>query len=174
MTRVLTRSDLLSVLDVGSCVEALREGFRNDDHIASPGSRVRGGLLFPGTATVLVPGLFPGVEACSVKVNAKFPGAWPALRGVICLHRGADGALLALLDSATVTARRTGLAAALGPMSSLTTAQGTGAPVVGVVGAGAQAELVVNGSCHFRDLQDLLVHNTVADRAADFAGRHGG
>ncbi|CAM5305306.1 ornithine cyclodeaminase family protein [Streptomyces griseomycini] len=173
MTRVLTRSDLLSALDIGSCVEALREGFRNDDRIASPGSRVHGDLPFPGTATVLAPGLLPGVKAYSVKVNAKFPGARPALRGVICLHRGAHGALLALLDSATVTAWRTGLAAALGT-HVLTTAQGTGGPVVGVVGAGAQGELMVSGLRHFRDLQDLLVHDTVADRAAHFAGRHGG
>ncbi|MFI2380169.1 hypothetical protein ACH5AO_34760 [Streptomyces sp. NPDC018964] len=57
-----------------------------------------------------------------MEVNAEFPGARLALRGVIRLHRGADGALLALLDSATVTAWWTGLAAALGPMSSLTTA----------------------------------------------------
>ncbi|MFI2380168.1 hypothetical protein ACH5AO_34755 [Streptomyces sp. NPDC018964] len=63
MTRVLTRSGLLSVLDVGPCVEALRNGFRNDDRIASPGTRARGGLPFPGAATVLVPGLLPGVEA---------------------------------------------------------------------------------------------------------------
>lgn len=33
---------------------------------------------------------------------------------MICLHSGQDGELLALLDSATVTAWRTGLAAALG------------------------------------------------------------
>lgn len=174
MTRVLTRGDLLSVLDVGSCVEALREGFRHDDRLASPGSRIRGDLPFPGTATVLVPGLLPGVEAYTVKVNAKFPGARPALRGVICLHRGSDGALLALLDSATVTAWRTGLAAALGT-HVVTTERGTGGRVVGVVGAGAQAELMVNGLRHFGDdLQTLLVHDSVADRAADFAARHGG
>ncbi|MCU7705587.1 hypothetical protein ACGILS_24140 [Streptomyces albidoflavus] len=33
---------------------------------------------------------------------------------MVCLFSGVDGALLTLLDSATVTAWRTGLAAALG------------------------------------------------------------
>ncbi|MFI2380170.1 hypothetical protein ACH5AO_34765 [Streptomyces sp. NPDC018964] len=33
---------------------------------------------------------------------------------------------------------------------------------------------MVSGSRSFRDLQDLLVHDTVAGRAADLAGRHGG
>ncbi|WP_165397720.1 hypothetical protein [Streptomyces albidoflavus] len=37
-----------------------------------------------------------------------------ALRRVVCLFSGVDGGLLALLDSATVTAWRTGLAATLG------------------------------------------------------------
>ena len=46
----------------------------------------RADLPFPGTATALLPGLLPGINACTVKVNAKFPTARPALRGVICLH----------------------------------------------------------------------------------------
>jgi ornithine cyclodeaminase len=76
------------------------------------------------------------VEAYSVKVNAKFPGAQPARRGVVCLYSGADGELLALLDSATATAWRTGLAAALGAHVLTAAAHGTGGPVAGVVGAG--------------------------------------
>ncbi len=71
-----------------------------------------------------------------MKVNAKFPAASPALRGVICLHDGADGELPALLDSATITAWRAGLAAALG-----THALAGESDVVGVVGAGAHATL---------------------------------
>jgi hypothetical protein len=91
-----------------------------------------------------------------VKVNATFPGAQPALRGVICLHSGADGGLLAQLDSATITACRTGLAAALGTHVLTATTHGTGGPLVGVMGAGAQAELMVKGLRHFQDFRDLL------------------
>ncbi|MFE9021353.1 hypothetical protein ACFYNL_22720 [Streptomyces sp. NPDC007808] len=57
---------------------------------------MRTDLPFPGTATALIPGVLPGVEAYTVKVNAKFPGARPALRGVLCLHSGQDGELPAL------------------------------------------------------------------------------
>ncbi len=42
--------------------------------------RVRSGLPGPGTATALIPGLADGIPAYTVKVNAKFPGACPALR----------------------------------------------------------------------------------------------
>ncbi|MGV9758224.1 ornithine cyclodeaminase family protein [Streptomyces tricolor] len=170
MTRVLTRSDLEAVLEPAACLAALRDGFRTADAVTVPGRRVRTDLPFPGTATALIPGLLPGVDAYTVKVNAKFPGARPALRGVICLHSGADGELLALLDSATVTAWRTGLAAALGT--------GLLAPadydVLGVIGAGAQAESTLRGLTCERRPRDLVVHDTDPGRAAAFAARHGG
>lgn len=91
MTRLLTSSDLLAVLDPEASLKALREGFRQADSSTVTGQRVRTDLPFPGTATVLIPGLLPGIDAYTVKVNAKFPGARPALRGVICLHSGRAG-----------------------------------------------------------------------------------
>lgn len=139
--------------------------------MAIPGQRVRTDLPFPGTATALMPGLLPGIEAYTVKVNAKFPDARPALRGVLCLHSGVDGELLALLDSATVTAWRTGLAAALGTHALAGAAEGA---AVGVIGAGAQAELMVRGLGVLRPHGELLVHDTDVDRATEFAARHGG
>ncbi|MFI9046394.1 hypothetical protein [Streptomyces sp. NPDC053427] len=90
---------------------------------------MRTDLPFPGTATALIPGVLPGVEAYTVKANATFPGSRPALRGVVCLHSGTDGALLALPDPATVTAWRTGLAAALGTDALAAAARTVHAPV---------------------------------------------
>jgi len=173
MTRLLTRSDLVTVLEPESCLKALEEGFRQADATTITGQRIRTDLPFPGTATALIPGLLPGIDAYTVKVNAKFPGARPALRGVICLHSGRDGELLALLDSATVTAWRTGLAAALGT-HVLAAPDPAGEAVLGVVGAGAQAEIMVRGMRSLRGFGDLVVHDTDPERAADFAGRHHG
>jgi hypothetical protein len=48
-----------------------------------------------------------------VKVNAKFPAATPALRGVVCLFDSGSGQVLALTDAAGVTGWRKGLAAAV-------------------------------------------------------------
>nr|WSY50119.1 ornithine cyclodeaminase family protein [Streptomyces sp. NBC_00886] len=172
MTRLLTRSDLDALLEPAACVAALRDGFHAvGAAVPIPGQRVRTDLPFPGTATALIPGLLPGIEAYTVKVNAKFPGARPALRGVLCLHSGVDGELLALLDSATVTAWRTGLAAALG---THVLAGRTEDAVVGVIGAGAQAELMVRGLGTLRSYGELVVHDTDFERATEFAARHGG
>lgn len=157
------------MLEPATCLDVLRDGFSVADGVPIAGQRVRTDLPFPGTATALIPGLLPGVPAYTVKVNAKFPGARPALRGVICLHSGTDGELLALMDSATVTAWRTGLAAALG--THLLAGRGE---VVGVIGAGAQAELMVRGLGALRPRSALVVQDASADRAAGFAARHGG
>ncbi|MGW1542195.1 ornithine cyclodeaminase family protein [Streptomyces sp. NPDC002309] len=172
MTRLLTRSDLRAVLDPASCTAALRDGFRAP---ASPvsGMRVRTDLPFPGTATALIPGVLPGIDAYTVKVNAKFPGARPALRGVVCLHSGEDGELLALIDSATLTAWRTGLAAALGT-HVLAAPAPAGGSVLGVIGAGAQAELMVRGLSALRRHREIVVHDSDPDRADAFAARHDG
>ncbi|MFF4897991.1 ornithine cyclodeaminase family protein [Streptomyces sp. NPDC001068] len=173
MTRLLTRSDLHAVLEPKSCIAALRDGFRAAAASPIAGQRIRTDLPFPGTATALIPGVLPGIDAYTVKANAKFPAARPALRGVICLHSGHDGELLALMDSATVTAWRTGLAAALATHLLAGPAPARGS-VVGVIGAGAQAELMVRGLDTLRGRRELLVHDSDPDRADDFASRHDG
>ncbi|GLY76426.1 ornithine cyclodeaminase family protein [Actinoallomurus iriomotensis] len=169
MTLLLNRTELTELLEPDACLEALRAGFLASASAVRP-LRVRTDLPGPGTATALIPGLLDGVPAYTVKVNAKFPTANPALRGVVCLHDLATGELLALLDSATVTAYRTGLAAALGT-HVLARAD---ASTVAVIGAGAQADLVIRGLRRLRPVHDLLVTDREPARAETFAARHGG
>ena len=69
MTRILTRGDLEAVLEPAACMAALKEGFCSTDSWSATGQRVRTDLPFPGTATALIPGLLPGIDAYTVKVN---------------------------------------------------------------------------------------------------------
>jgi ornithine cyclodeaminase len=167
VTLLLSRSDLERLLDVGACLSALEQGFLTGSPVIDP-QRIRTDLPGAGTATVLIPGLITGIPAYTVKVNAKFPGARPALRGVVCLHHLASGELLALADSATVTAWRTGLSAALGTHALAR----PDAAAVAVIGAGAQADLVLRGLAVLRPLGHLLVNDLDPGRAAAFASRH--
>jgi len=160
VTVVLTRSQVDNLVDVGHVLEILREGFRAP--VALPPLRIRTDLPGPGTATCLMPGLLPGVEAYTVKVNAKFPGATPALRGVVCLHDLRSGELLALADSSAVTAWRTGLAAALGTHMLAA----PGADTLGLVGAGAQATRTLTGLRHLRRWRRLVACDLDRARAA--------
>jgi alanine dehydrogenase len=167
MTLLLSRSDLEQVLDVGNCLQVLRQGFMTAPAVVAP-QRIRTDLPGPGTATVLLPGLVAGIPAYSVKVNAKFPRSRPALRGVICLHHADTGELLAVLDSATVTAWRTGLAAALA--TDVLARRDAGA--VAVIGAGAQSELVLRGLAALRSWPRLVVCDVDPEAAARLARRH--
>ncbi|GAA4058542.1 ornithine cyclodeaminase family protein [Actinomadura miaoliensis] len=167
MTLLLTRSDLERLLDPADCLAVLRHGFTAPPAETAPRRVVTG--LPEGSATVLIPGLVEGIPAYTVKVNAKFPGSRPALRGVVCLHDLRTGELLALLDSATVTAWRTGLAAALGTDALAR----RDARTVAVVGAGAQAELVMRGLASLRTIEELTVCDLDPVRATGFAERHG-
>src|SRR5262245_9777480 len=83
--------------------------------------RVRSALPGPGTATVLFPGVAPGIPAYTVNVHAKFPRQQPAIRCVLCLHDTETGDLLAVMDSTYLTSVRTGLAGALAARSSCAT-----------------------------------------------------
>ncbi|MFI0483405.1 ornithine cyclodeaminase family protein [Actinomadura sp. 9N215] len=168
MTLLLTRSDLEALLDPADCLDALRRGFTAGED-AEDAVRVVGRLPGQGAATALLPGLIEEIPAYTVKVNAKFPGSRPALRGVVCLHDLGTGELLAQLDSATVTAWRTGLAAALGTHALAR----PDADTVTVIGAGAQAELVMRGLPELRRVRGLTVCDLDAGRAAGFAERHG-
>ncbi|MFA1551817.1 ornithine cyclodeaminase family protein [Actinomadura chokoriensis] len=168
MTLLLTRSDLESLLDPAECLDALRRGFTSAQD-GTAARRVVERLPGQGTATALLPGMVEGIPAYTVKVNAKFPGSRPALRGVVCLHDLGTGELLAQLDSATVTAWRTGLAAALGTHALARPDAGT----VAVIGAGAQAELVLRGLPELRAVRGVTVCDLDAGRAAAFAERHG-
>jgi len=161
VTIVLTRSQVDSLVDVGEVMEVLREGFQASA-AEQPPLRIRTELPGPGTATCLMPGLLPGVEAYTVKVNAKFPGATPALRGVVCLHDLRTGELLALADSSAVTAWRTGLAAALGTH----VLAAPGADSLGIVGAGAQAARTLAGLRHLRNWRRLVAYDLDQARAA--------
>ncbi|MEV4538866.1 ornithine cyclodeaminase family protein [Asanoa sp. NPDC049518] len=161
MTLLLSRGDVAAAVDLDAVLDLLAAGFRTP--VAAPAPlRIRTDLPGPGTATCLLPGLLPDVPAYTVKVNAKFPAAMPALRGVVCLHSLVDGELLALLDSASVTAWRTGLAAALGTH----TLAPPSARTLGFVGAGAQATTTLAGLRHLRPWSRIVATDLDPTRAA--------
>lgn len=167
MTMILTRSRIEAIIDAAEVMTMLRRGFTETKSDINP-LRVRTDLPGPGTATALLPGLIEGIPAYTVKVNAKFPDASPSVRGVVCLHDLRDGQLLALLDSATVTAWRTGLAAALATDVLARAGEGHAA----VIGAGVQSRLMVQSLAGLRKLTKIVVYDINAARAQSFAQEH--
>lgn len=165
MTRLLPRSDIERLLDLDSALESIRAGFATAHEVAIEPRRVSVDLPGPGSATVLIAGLLPGIPAYTVKVNAKFPGVRPALRGIVALHDLQTGALLALADSASVTGWRTGLASAL---ATHQLARHDGVSVA-VIGCGAQAWYTMKGLLHLRRIERVVVADIDTTRAWKFA-----
>ena len=130
----------------------------------SSGQRVRVPVTADVTAMILVPGLAPDIPAYTVKVHAKNPHRSPAITGVICLHDLASGDLLALIDSAGLTALRTGLGGALGAHVLARPEART----VTVIGAGAQGRAQLEALAALRPIDSVHVRDTNPVAVAKF------
>jgi ornithine cyclodeaminase/alanine dehydrogenase-like protein (mu-crystallin family) len=166
MTLLLNRTQVESLLDSTALAAKLRDGFISySNDRTCRGLRTRSSLPAPGTVTVLYPGLVPGAPVYAVKVHAKFPDQRPAIRGVLCLHSLHDGELLAIMDSAHLTAVRTGVAAAL----AADTLSRPDAGTVAVVGAGVQGRQQLMSLSSLRSIRSVTVYDSSTDAAQQFS-----
>jgi DNA-binding winged helix-turn-helix (wHTH) protein len=92
-TLLLTRSEVVELLDPPSLLDALREAFaaystdRRVDAMRVPVPLPAGQVPPGASGMLLAPGVVPGIPAYSVKVHAKFPGTDPAVRGISIRRR---------------------------------------------------------------------------------------
>lgn len=161
-THLLTRSDILALVHFDALLPALKEGFRaRATTPPQPSHRWRAALPSAGNAMLLAPGLADGIPAYTVKVNAKFPQQSPAIRGTILLHDLHTGALLAILESGTITALRTGMAGAL----AADVLARSDAKTIAIIGAGVQGRYLLEGWAHLRRVEQVWVYDTDPIRA---------
>jgi len=167
-TLLLSRSDVSRNLQALTLLEDMREAFRVDAlaRTVAP-QRTRVPLHAEGTAMVLFPGSLPGVPAYSVKVSARFPSSTPPLQGVLQLHDLASGALLAVMDSAHLTAVRTGVVGALGTEVLAR----PDASRVALLGAGNRAVLQLKSMRLVRTLSQAFVYDADIEQAVALATR---
>ncbi|WP_224244948.1 ornithine cyclodeaminase family protein [Hyalangium gracile] len=167
-TLLLTRSDVSRNLQALTLLTDMREAFRADAlaRTVAP-QRTRVPLHTEGTTMVLFPGSLPGVPAYSVKVSARFPAITPPLQGMLQLHDLATGQLLAMMDSAQLTAVRTGVVGALGT----DVLARPDASRVALLGAGSRSVLQLKSLRLVRSLSQAFVYDADFTRAAALATR---
>ncbi len=105
----------------------------------------------------------------TVKVNSNFPGnpakGLPTIQGAVLLYDAEDGALLAILDSAEITAKRTAAASALAARY-LARAE---ASVIAICGCGEQARSQLPAFAAVRGIERAFAWDIDAEKARRFA-----
>jgi alanine dehydrogenase len=170
-TLVLSRSDVLALLTLPECIEAVERAFRlhAEGRTLPPGvlgvHASGGGFHIKAAGLVGEPGYF------AVKTNANFPAnpraGLPAIQGTVLLADASNGVPLAVMDSGSVTALRTGAATAVAAKFLAR----PDARVATVVGCGVQGEIQLAALAAVLPLECAWVIDLDAGRAADFAAR---
>jgi alanine dehydrogenase len=172
-TLLLTRSDVVALLGLPECIDAVERAFRlhAEGQIAPPG--ILGMHVEAGSFHIKAASL-PGTPwYFAAKTNANFPGNpkerdLPAIQGAILLFDAANGCPLAIMDSAEVTALRTGATTAVAakylakPSASALT----------LVGCGTQASAQLRAISAVRKLRRVFVSDIDPVRSARFAEQH--
>lgn len=170
-TVILTRRDVVDLLAMDECIDAVERAFRlyAEGHAIAPG--VHGAHVDGGGFHVKTAGLPLGDRTYfAAKVNANFPGnrerfGLPTIQGVIALFDVENGYPLALLESGEITSVRTAAATAVAARH-LSRADAT---VVTICGCGVQGRDQLRALVRVRPVRVVLAFDVDRARAAEYA-----
>ena len=170
--RVFSRRDVLDLLSLTDCIAAVEHAFRlhAEGHTLGPG--VLGVPARRGGFHIKAAGLLGERSYFAAKTNANFPEnpqrfGLPTIRGTVVLADAETGEPLAVMDSASVTALRTGAATAVAA-KFLARRDSRSATIVG---CGAQGETQLAAIAAVLPLQHVSVLDTDLARAENLAAR---
>lgn len=171
-TLLLTRDDVSRLLSLPELIEELRDAYRlraQHEHPVRPQRAIaRHG---EDSTTVIFPGVMPGSDRYTVKVNSKTADnvarGLPFLRGVILLINRTNGANEAVLESGLITSMRTGAAGAV----AVDLLARKDARSVMIIGAGHAAEWIISAIGHVRRIREVRVYDVVPERADEWMHR---
>ena len=170
-TRLLTRRDVASLLDLDECIAAVEEAFRRSGEGQAPAPGILGFPATGGGFHIKAAGLSLARPWFAAKINANFSQnrerfGLPSIQGVVLLCDAENGYPLALLDSIEITIRRTGAATAVAARY-LARAD---ARVVTICGCGNQGRIQLEALSRVRALEAAYAFDLDPGRAAEFAG----
>lgn len=165
MTRILTRSDVESVLTLDDCIEAVEEVFRDlgEGKVGPPQSL---GIDLGGGAVHIKAAV---TDLFVAKVNANLPEnpsryRLPAIQGVILVVDRSSGVPLAILDSTLITTMRTAAASAVAAKYlALSTAMS-----MTIVGCGEQGRAHLEAMLRVRPIATVFAYDREAETAKRF------
>jgi alanine dehydrogenase len=170
--RILSRRQVLELLSLRDCIAAVETAFRLHAEGQTLGPEVLGVPAARGGFHIKAAGLVGERSYFAAKTNANFPEnphrfGLPTIRGTVVLADAETGEPLAMMDSASVTALRTG--AATGVAAKYLARPDSRS--VTVVGCGAQGETQLAALAAVLPLEQAWVLDTDPARAQGLAVR---
>jgi alanine dehydrogenase len=169
---VLSRRDVLDLLTLGDCIGAVEGAFRLHAEGRTLGPGVLGVPAAGGGFHIKAAGLVGERSYFAAKTNANFPEnprrfGLPTIQGTIVLADASTGVPLAIIESGSVTALRTG--AATGVAAKYLARRE--ARTATIVGCGVQGELQLAAIAAVLRLERAWVLDTDYGRAETMASR---
>jgi ornithine cyclodeaminase/alanine dehydrogenase-like protein (mu-crystallin family) len=169
---VLSRRDVMDLLTLDACIEAVERAFRLHAEERTFGPRVLGLPTEDGGFHIKVAGLRGNRSYFAAKTNGNFPNnaqrfGLPTIQGTVVLADAANGTPLAVMDSASITMLRTGAATAVAAKYLARRDSRTAT----VVGCGVQGEIQLAAINAVLPLERALLVDTDHARAEHAAAR---
>jgi ornithine cyclodeaminase/alanine dehydrogenase-like protein (mu-crystallin family) len=164
----MTRADIARLAPPELCLRAVRAAFRElaEGSLTTPSvahlATTNGGFHIKTAARS------HGRELVAIKVNGNFPHngeryAMPTIQGVVLLLDGQCGAVLAIMDSAEITVRRTAACSALA--AQLLASRDSCA--LAIIGCGTQARYHLEALSELFPFASLTLYDSAASRARE-------
>ena len=169
---VLSRADVFELLSLHDCIDAVERAFRLHAEGKTLGPGVLGIPAEGGGFHIKAAGMLGERSYFAAKTNGNFADnprrhGLPTIQGAVVLADAGNGTLLAVMDSASVTALRTGAATAVAAKYLAR----RDAQTATIVGCGVQGEIQLASIAAALTLRSAQVYDVDADRARDLAER---
>ncbi|MGH7306688.1 MAG: ornithine cyclodeaminase family protein [Candidatus Rokuibacteriota bacterium] len=169
---VLSRTEVLDLLSLPDCIDAVERAFRQHAEGRTLGPGVLSVSATDGGFHVKAAGLLGERSYFAAKTNANFPAnpgrfGLPTIQGMVVLADAGNGAPLAVIESGSVTALRT--AAATGVAVKYLAR--SDARTATIVGCGVQGEMQLAAIATALPLRTVLVLDVEPARAESLAAR---
>ena len=169
---ILSRRDVMELLTLETCIDAVERAFRLHAEQRTFGTRVLGLPTEDGGFHVKIAGLRGERNYFAAKTNGNFPNnpprfGLPTIQGTVVLADATNGTPLAVMESGSITMLRTAAATAVAAKYLARSDSHTAT----VVGCGVQGEIQLAAIKTVLPLQRALMIDTEHARAEDAAAR---
>ena len=166
--RLLSRSDMASVLTMPDVIEAVEEGFRTAGEKDDVPVRLPVRVADRPSVALFMPAYLHGRHTLGAKVVSAFHDnpsrGLPMITGFYVLCDAETGRLIALMDATYLTGIRTAAASAVATKYLAR----KDVKVLGIIGTGVQGRFHADAIAAVRPIERIVAYNRTADRGRAF------